>query len=273
MEVVTPERALQAPPADATGYWLPDVDFVVAVFPARSGWETPSALFLDIGVAIGKHIPVLLIAEPPRKVDSSLAPLPLARVSLTNQPTLAARIKQFISVISNDFRPVGEDPPRVDHHMLDAISRDLEVLREQQLVSDQSAYLFEEIALRLLRAGGADVEAGNKQDMGYDAAGWVRGTETIFPDPLLFEFKLLREPRVAQQILAELAGKIAKRGASFGVIICFSIDPGPVRWPDSPWPLLIGFEITDLIQLLRGQTLAAVLRNRRNAIVHGGSVL
>lgn len=273
VEVVTPEQAFQTPPVDAIGYWLPEVDFVLAVFPARSDWETPSALLLDIGVAIGKRIPVLLIAEPPRKVDTALAPLPLAKISLNNQPALNTRVKQFISSIDDSLRPVGEDAPRVDLRVLDAVSLDLEALRDQLFSPAQSGYRrFEEIALRLLRAGGADVEQGRNQDFGYDAAGWVPGTETLFPDPLLFEFKLLREPRVPQAALAQLSGYAARRGAGFGVMICFSISPAPVKWPDNTWPMVIAFEITDLVQQLRTQTLAAVLRNRRNVAVHGGPV-
>lgn len=270
VEAVTPGRAFQAPPADPAGYWLPEVDFVLAVFPERSHWETPSALLLDLGVAIGKGIPVLLIAEPQRKIDASLAPLPLATISLHNQAGLTARITQFISQIDSSRRPVGEDAPRVDHRVLDAVDLDLEALRDQPQNPAQSAYRFEEIALRLLRAAGAEVEEGQNRDHGYDAAGWVPGTETLFPDPLLFEFKLLRQPRVESRTLAQLAGYVAQRGAAFGVMICFSTTPATVKWPDNQWPTVIAFEITDLVQQLRTQTLAALLRNRRNVAVHGG---
>lgn len=272
VEAVTPERAFQGPPADATGYWLPEVDFVLAVFPERSNWETPSALLLDIGVAIGKGIPVLLIAESPRKVDASLAPLPLATISLHNQTALTERITQFISSIESSRRPVVEDAPKVDHRVLDAISRDLEALRDRTLDSGQRGYRFEQIALRLLRAAGAEVEEGRNRDYEYDAAGWVPGTETLFSDPLLFEFKLFQEPRVHPAVLAQVADRVARRGASFGVIICFSTGPGIINWPDSAWPTVTAFDINDLLQQLRTQTLAAMLRNRRNVAVHGGPV-
>lgn len=271
VETVIPERAFQTPPEDATGYWLPEVDFVLAVFPERSSWETPPALLLDIGVAIGKGIPVLLIAEPPRRVDASLAPLPLAAISLHNQAALTEQITRFISSIESSHRPVGEDAPRVDHRVLDAISLDLEALRDSPLDSGQSGYRFEEIALRLLRAAGAEVERGNL-DFGHDAAGWVPGTETLFSDPLLFQFKLLQEPRVPPATLAKLADYVARRGAGFGVMICFSTSPATIKWPENTSPSVIAFEIMDLLRQLRTQTLAAVLRNRRNAAVHGGPV-
>jgi len=103
---------------------------------------------------------------------------------------------------------------------------------------------------------------------GDDAAGWVPGTETLFPEPLFFEFRLLRRAEVPRQKLDQLAGIAARRGAGFGVLVYFPLDSEPVRWPDTTWPMILTFEINDLIQELRHQSLAAVLRNRRNAAVH-----
>ena len=268
VEVTTPGHAFQMPPADATGYWLPDVDFVLAVFPARPDWETPPALLLDIGVAIGKGVPVLIIAEPPRKVDAALAPLPLARVSLGHKSALSARIDQFANAIVGGSRPVGDDVPAVDHRILDSVTLDLEVLRDQPF-TPQTSRQFSEIAMRLLRACGAEVEE-SRVDGGYDAAGWVPGTETLFPEPLFFEFRLLRQAEVPRQKLDQLAGIAARRGGGFGVLIAFTLDSRPVPWPESAWPMVLTFEMTELIHELRQQSLAAVLRNRRNAVVHGG---
>lgn len=268
VEVVTPDHAFQTPPSDAIGYWLPDVDFVVAVFPARSEWETPPALLLDVGVAIGRGTPVLVIAEPPRKVDAALAPLPVAKVPLGHRAALAARLNQFMSSVRSGSRPVGDDVPAVDHRILDAVTLELEALRAQPF-DQRTARQFSEIAMRLLRACGAELEE-SRRDGGYDAAGWVPGTETLFPDPLFFEFRLLRRAEVPRTKMDELAGIAARRGAGFGVLIGFSHDSEPVPWPDTTWPMILTFEIAELIQALRHRSLAAVLRNRRNAAVHGG---
>lgn len=269
VEVVTPDNAFQAAPADVIGYWLPDVDFVLAVFPARSEWETPAALLLDIGVAIGRGVPVLVVAEPPRKVDAALAPLPLAKVPLGHRTALSARVNQFVNSIHGGPRPVGDDVPVLDHRILDSVTLDLEALKEQPF-EPRTSWQFAEIAMRLLRACGAELEE-SRLDGGFDAAGWVPGTETLFPDPLLFEFRLLRRAEVPRQKLDQLAGIAARRGAGFGVLIAFSHDSEPVPWPDTTWPMILTFEINDLIQELRHQSLAAVLRNRRNAAMHGGT--
>jgi hypothetical protein len=270
VEAVTPDHAFQTPPADAIGYWLPDVDFVLAVFPARSEWDTPAALLIDVGVAIGRGTPVLVIAEPPRKVDAALAPLPLAKVPLGHRAALAARVNQFVNSIRGGSRPVGGDVPAVDHRILDSVALELEVLKEQPFEPGVAPRQFSEIAMRLLRACGAELEE-SRLDGGYDAAGWVPGTETLFPDPLLFEFRLLRRAEIPRQKLDQLAGIAARHGAGFGVLIAFPLDSKPMPWPDSTWPMILTFEIKELIQKLRHQSLAAVLRNRRNAAVHGSS--
>lgn len=270
VEVVTPGRAFQGTPGDSTGYWLPDVDFVLAVFPARSEWETPAALLLDVGIAIGKGVPILIVAEPPRRLDAALAPLPLVRVPLGQKAALAARVSQFVNAIHGGVRPVGDDAPAVDHRLLDELTHDLEALREQPFDASQSPLQFEEITMRLLRACGAELEK-SRPDLGYrhDAAGWVPGTETVFPEPLFFEFRLLRRAEVPRQKLDELAGIAARHGGGFGVLICFSLDSEPIPWPEAIWPMVLAFEITDLIRQLRDRPLAAVLRNQRNAAVHG----
>ncbi|WP_370345213.1 hypothetical protein [Catenulispora sp. MAP5-51] len=268
VEVITPDHAFHMPPSDATGYWLPDVDFVLVVFPARPDWETPPALLLDVGVAIGKGVPVLVIAEPPRKLDAALAPLPLARVPLGHKTALSTRINQFASAIFGGSRPVGDDAPAVDHRILDSVTLDLEVLREQPFDARRAAHQFSEIAMRLLRACGAEIEE-SRVDGGFDAAGWVPGTETLFPEPLFFEFRLLRRAEVPREKLDQLAGIAARRGGGFGVLIAFPLDSRPVPWPENTWPMVLTFEMTELINELRQQSLATVLRNRRNAVVHG----
>lgn len=122
--------------------------------------------------------------------------------------------------------------------------------------------------MRLLRACGAEVEE-SRVDGGYDAAGWVPGTETLFPEPLFFEFRLLRRAEVPRQKLDQLAGIVARRGGGFGVLIAFPLDSERMPRPESTWPMVLTFEITELINELRHQSVAAVLRNRRNAAVHG----
>jgi hypothetical protein len=84
VEVVEPARAFDSASQVGRG-WLPDVDFVCALFSAEHGWETPASVYLEIGEAVGAGIPVLLVAEPPRRLDAALFPLPVVRVPVTNK--------------------------------------------------------------------------------------------------------------------------------------------------------------------------------------------
>lgn len=269
IEPVGPDFAFQRVSANMVHYWFPEVDFVLVVFPVRSDLETPPALLLDIGVAIGKNVPVLLIAEPSRKIYTALAPLPLVNISLNNGPALSERIKQFANSIGGQIRPVGEDAPTIDPRVLDAFRIELDALHDLPIRPAESEYRFMEIALRLLRAGGADLEVSNR-DYGSDAAGWIPGTEDFFRDPILFEFKLVRQPRVAKAVLDQLSALTSRHGAALAVVIYFSPNREQIKWPESISPTIIAFEINELVQQLRDRSLAAVLRTRRNVVVHGG---
>jgi hypothetical protein len=117
VDVVTPGQAFKAPSDSDLSRWVPEVDFVLAVFPEGAGWETPPALYLDIGVAIGSRLPVLIVADPSRRIDATLSPLVAVRAALGNRGALRSRIGQFLRIIGTGR--AGETQAALDAKNLD----------------------------------------------------------------------------------------------------------------------------------------------------------
>lgn len=267
VDVITPERIAVG---STGGGWIPDVDFVIAVFPARGDWETPAAVYLDIGVAVGLNTPVLIIAEPPRRLDAALSPLTCARIPLESHAGLASGITRFLRTIeSPPPSPAGTEI--ISLPVLDSFKARLENLDAANPA--QSGQAFHDLIMELLRTGGAELQESRTQDgWQVDASGYVPGTEDLFQSPLLVEIKLLRDspPRMAH--IQQVAGATAARDAAFGILIWHQLsgELGDVKLPPgAPVPVMI-FSVEELLRRLSEQTLSQVIRNERSAIIHGG---
>lgn len=275
VEVVEPSRAFDSTSQVGRG-WLPNVDFVCALFPAEHGWETPASVYLEIGQAVGAGMPVLLVAEPPRRLDAALSPLPLVRVPATNRAALASHIRLFLQSVGRP--PVSMAPPRaVDTAELSSVQDELASLRYTGALkgSGEAVQLtgrrVEELALRLLRAAGAEAQETTGTDGIGDIAAWVPGTERFIPGPLLVELKIVRGSQIDRAVLDQLQLHALTRDAQWSVLLYYRWDRDrKIRLPTGgTWPMVMVFDIEELASSLRDKTLAQILNNERNAIVHG----
>jgi hypothetical protein len=269
IEVVMPGRGFGDLSRRGRLSWLPEVDFLCVVFSKRLDSSTPPAMYVDIGVAIGSGMPTLVIVEPPRVADSVLAPLHVVQVPLGSAPALSLQVKSFLKSMGQT-RPQLIDQRRPDADMLQAIKQELGALSEVARGDINSAYQrFEGIAVRLLEAAGALTEgASHGGDQGFDIAAWVPGTEAVLPGPLLIEIKLVRGSILGRQF-DQLQNAVARRNASFGLLLYYPLSGQPVRLPSGHWPMVMAFEMGDLLKSLTGRSLAQVILNSRNALVHG----
>jgi hypothetical protein len=275
IEVIEPGRAFDTA-SDTSRGWIPDVDFVCAIFSAELRWETPASLFLEIGQAIGAGVPVVLVAEPPRRLDAALFPLPIVRIPVTNKPALATHLRLFLQSVGQPLAAMA--PPRAPNPAeLGVIRNELIELRSHaaHTVNGESAQWIgqriEEIALRLFRAAGADAQETTHTDGIGDFAAWVPGTERFIPGPLLVELKMVRHSQIDRAVLDQLQLYAMTRDAPWSVLLYYRLDAERiVRLPKGgAWPTVMVFDIEELALNLREQTLAQILNNERNAIVHG----
>jgi hypothetical protein len=270
IEVVEPARAFDRTSHRARG-WLPEVDFVCVLFQSENGWETPTAVYLEIGEAVGAGTPVLLIAEPPRRLDPALSTLPVVRVPAGSRAALTGHISMFLQSIGREPAPAA--PPRaLDRTELDSVREELDNLRVEV---EHPRYLdhrkLEQLALRLLRATGAEAEEITGTPGIGDFAAWVPGTERFIPGPLLVELRILQRGHIDRSVLDQLQLYALTRDAQWSMLIYYRWERDQeVQLPrGGTWPMVMVFDIEDLAGRLRGQSLAQVLNNERNAIVHG----
>lgn len=288
VDVVTPSRAFTAPADADLSRWVPEVDFVLAVFPEGAGWETPPALYLDLGVAIGSHLPVLIVADPSRRIDASLSPLMAVRAALGNRGALRSRIGQFLRMIGTDRAGGNQtslprrrliDPGELAmfRQALDAVgadylAQDRTVHKQQGGRARETGQAFDRLVLDLLRAAGAEVDASLPNNHRADAAMYVPGTEDLFREPLYLETKIVNRSVLEQQMLEQIAAYSTARDAAYGVLIWFNPlrGTGDLRHHYTGlYPVLV-FNISDLLNRLAHESLAQILRNERNALVHAG---
>lgn len=273
MEVVEPAHAFDAATRPGRG-WLPEVDFLCVLFPAEAGWETPVSVLLEIGQAVGAGMPVLLVAEPPRRLDPALFSLSVARVPLNGKVALSVQLGRFLQSMHHPGSVAMAAPVQVvDAAELDAISLELRSLRQTEGTGGGAAQVvarrLEETALRLLRAAGAEAEEARRDD-GGDIAAWVPGTERFIPGPILVEVKLVRDQYIDRNSLNQLQLYALTRDAPWSLLLYYSWDPNRVVRlpPGEDWPTVMVFNIEDLVSELRRQPLAQILNNERNQLVH-----
>lgn len=275
VDVVEPARAFDSTSQAGRG-WLPDVDFVCAIFPAEDGWETPAAMYLEIGQAVGDNLPILLVAEPPRRLDPALFSLPVARVAVTNKVALASQINLFLRSTKHPSASIGTSRP-ADAAELGSIREELADLRDASSLtgggeaSHEAGRRFEQIALRLLQAAGAEAQETTGTEGIGDIAAWVPGTEKFIPGPLLIELKIVRRSRIDRSVLDQLQLYALTRGAQWSILLYYKWDRDlRIQVPKGgTWPMVMVFDIEELASSMQERTLAQVLNNERNAIVHG----
>ncbi|MFC1410737.1 hypothetical protein ACEZCY_16560 [Streptacidiphilus sp. N1-12] len=270
IEVVTPERGYAVFARGGRLPWLPEVDFLCVVFAGRLETPTPPALYMDIGVAIGLGLPTLVIVEPPRTADSVLAPLQVVQMPLGSASALSFRLNAFLKSIGQSrIDPIEQTRP--DIQTLHTFRQELDTLSESENSSSSSKYQhFEDIVVKLLEACGASTEGGPRSgDQGFDIAAWVPGTETVLPGPLLIESKLVSRSVLSRSDFDKLQHTAASRNAAMGLLLYYSLSRQPLRPPLGFWPMVISFEVGNLLTLLEQQSLAQLIVRARNAVVHG----
>ncbi|MEV4348915.1 hypothetical protein AB0J83_31035 [Actinoplanes sp. NPDC049596] len=253
--------------------WLPDADFLCVLFPPESGWETPPSVYLEIGQAVGANLPVLLVAEPPRRLDPALFSLQVARVPVTSALALTGQFKLFLESIGAPA-PTGSVPQPIEpvaETSIAAIRGELANLREADYASNTSrvAWALESLALKLLRTAGAEAEEARSADGTGDIAAWVPGTEKYIPGPLVVETKIVRSSGLRKETLNGLQLYALTRDAPWSVLLYYRWDRGlKVRMPPGDWPAVMVFDIEELANRLQRASLAQVLNNERNVLVH-----
>lgn len=245
---------------------LGEFSFAVAVLPASMAdgapATTPSTIFLEAGIVLGRGLPIIVLAENPDEdlpILGGLARNVWTIAGAKDETSIRLHLTLFTKVVESYGR--ARDPgPRLEPSRAPSGTPLAEptVGREQGL---------EQEVLGLLQAVGAQVESEAAVDGGrdrVDAAALIPGTERVL-GPVLIEVKALHG-RGLQAAVSQLAAYLAKSRAMFGLVVYDGPrqEPGPA----SGFPI-IGMHIDELREHVRNGSLGSTLVYARNSVAHG----
>lgn len=240
-------------------------DFAVAVLPATgpdgAPATTPSAVYLEAGIALGRGLPLIVLAE---NADADLPGIgDLASdvwtvAGVKDEAGLRLHLSLFSKVLATRPQPGGSDPRAAS--LPPALT-----VRPSESIGVRAERL-EDLVLFLFHAAGALVEEprNSDRDGGVDAAVLVPGAERAL-GPVLIEAKALRGHGLSTA-MQQLADFVIERGASLGLLV--------YDGPHQEQPLLSGLpvlamQIDELRRQVDSGTLGRSLIRARNSFVHG----
>ncbi|WP_172638891.1 hypothetical protein [Streptomyces tailanensis] len=254
---------------------MPPVDFVCAVLGEGDNRDAEAAVLVDVGVALGRRIPVFLILEPPRRAPLVLAGVTQVEADLSNEDALGLHLNQFLRSLRRkpeaqaktaEIPALSQEAANVAHTRLGEISQAASAL--------SVAARFERLMLDVLESDEAAISAfRDTGDMGYDAALWVNGASPILGGPVLVQLKLWKStPRHGLKRAVEaFSSQLDTRQVPFGLLIYHWMgneQHGPVS-PELSNTRVVTISAHDFVEMLSSQPLSRILLSMRNAVMHG----
>jgi hypothetical protein len=244
---------------------LDEFSFAVAVLPASgpggTAASTPATILLEAGIALGRGVPLIVLAEDPDEdlpVLGGLASNVWTISGVTDEVSIRLHLTLFTKVLQT-LTPARVYVPHLEQSATPSVTPSTEITgqREQDL---------QEEVLTLLQASGAEVESQSVSSDSdrVDAAALIPGTERIL-GPVLIEVKALRGHGLPAAV-NQLAVFLARSGATFGLVVYDGPrqEPGPTR----SLPIAV-MHIADLREHVRWGSLGSTLVYSRNAVAHG----
>ncbi|MEV4891507.1 hypothetical protein AB0K48_19200, partial [Nonomuraea sp. NPDC055795] len=153
---------------DLEADWLTEeiqgFDFLCAVLEG-SGRDEPPATYLEIGVALGRNLPVLIFSEPRRRIPLAMAGLQRVEVDLQNADAIANHLHQFASSLQakNYSKMPLTGKSKLDGVAIDQFRRELDNINSELTQESSSAgalaFRYEQIVHEIFTAGSAEASA------------------------------------------------------------------------------------------------------------------
>jgi hypothetical protein len=244
---------------------LDEFSFAVTVLPA-SGADgtpatTPGAIFLETGIALGRGVPLIVLAEDPNEdlpVLGGLASNVWTIAGAKDEASIRLHLTLFTKVLETQ-RPARDSVPRMERSAAPSVTPSTET------IGRRGQGLQEEV-LSLLQAAGAKVETETVSSGGdrIDAAALIPGAEAAL-GPILIEVKTL-QGRGLSAAVNQLAAFMARSRAMFGLVVY----DGPRQEPAPASGFAIAaMHIDELREHVRRGSLGSALIYIRNTAVHG----
>lgn len=257
----------------------PPVDFMCAILSGRVtpvDVEAEAAVFVDIGVALGRRTPVFLVVEPYRKVPLVLAGLTRVEADLNNREALALHLGQFLRAIRRNIPFPAKKQTQHPALSPEEAAKAHENLRAlgRNAGSTPSGLAFEQLMLDLLDRRDSDISSPPiGRDAGWDLALWGQDTGIALDSPVLVQLKLWA--KLSRSGLAratdEFARQLVRQPAPFGLLIYHVLDEDqpPATPTNGPVSRVVTVSAHEFVEMMAEQPLSSLLVSMRNAVAHG----
>ncbi|MGW9440302.1 hypothetical protein [Streptomyces sp. NPDC055607] len=261
--------------ADWLSERVPDIDFLCAVLEGGKGY-IPPAVFLEIGVALGRDVPVLLVTDAPRELPLALAGLQRVEVELKNRDAIGQHVEKFAEQlqVKREWRPKSESAPEIPRPHLVFSDRLRRLSAESLGSASDRGFQYERLIHDVFADAGAvsTVSQPGVADGGFDLAVWVDGASEILGGPILVECKIGDKirPGALRRAAERLKDVMYVRSVNFGLIVYHDLsgsDDLHSYYPDLPvWAL----SARELVEVVQTGSLSRIITMRRNELMHGG---
>ena len=253
------------------GVSLAQYDFAVAVIPADHERHEASlpAIYIEIGVAVTRGLPLIVIAGTSIPASPALAgATTIVMTELGNEEALRLHLGVFLRQMHS--APRMEQPARLPASPTPSVPA--AYLMRLQAVRESPGGLrgaeFERLVGDLLREAGAQAEERSpwEPDGGADIAAFIPGEEQRLGAVVIQVKSGTLTSHALRATQHELSAYVLQAGAGLGLLVYDQIAPGASKIPPSPQVFSLG--IDQLLAELETKPLSTVLTQARNRAVH-----
>jgi len=251
---------------------LAQYDFAIAVIPSDHEQRDASlsAIYIEIGVAVARGLPLLVIAGTSIPPSPALAgATTIVMTQLGNEEALRLHIGVFLRQMQSS--PRVEQAARLPASSAPSVPADY-VMRLQAVRESPGGLRgaeFERFVGDLLREAGAQAEERSpwEPDEGIDIAAFIPGEEQRLGAVVIQVKSGTLTSRALQATQHELSAHVLQAGAGLGMLVYDQVAPDAREVP--PAPLVLSLGIDQLLTELETKPLSTVLAQARNRAVHG----
>ncbi|MHA7293537.1 hypothetical protein [Arthrobacter sp. HLT1-21] len=252
-------------PASMPRFW-DQIEAVVAV-PQVGGGEVSDSVLIDIGIAIGRQIPLIVLTEDDGLI-SRLAKhsVDSARASLYTEDALDSHLSLFLAGARQPFKMSDFGGQKPQSRVV-AVDARMELNRIQTLNGVQFHAALEDWVADLLRRTGVAVAPTTNDDRGFDFVLSLPKPQLIF-GPILVEVKGRSPFRDLEKTALRLQGMVARERATLGLLLYFDV-LGHTMGRPLALPGVVVISVHEMFEALATETsLEKILWRARNEAAH-----
>ncbi len=239
-------------------------DLVIAVL----GRATSSGnVLFELGCASALGKTTLVIVPEGYEIPSDIKDLVYIRTTPNNREAVSFALEQILNAPEQETSQKARllDKSKPLGSLADDLLKRLESLGETPFERN-----VEDIVREMLEASGVATRMQPKySEIRFDFAVWIDELEPYFGNPILIEVKRqLNTARQAKYVVEQLLHYMSLSNVMTVIIFAAQISSEAMKVASS-YPNLYFFDLHEFLKRLRQESLGQIIRNERNARVHG----